>query len=314
MTSPPTLFRSPLGFRLNLRETLKAAFSFAMDSAPLDTSVRRFPLKRFRAGNAERDLDTVAVEEPLAIRIRHWFKDRRLTETLALTMRTPGHDRELAAGLLVAEGIVRAPADIAEIYLLAGEPSNELVVELAQGVDFESWRIARASVMNSSCGVCGKRSLESLSVNTVGNAEAAPAPEFQLHPALISSLPEMLREQQAGFGQTGGLHAAALVTTAGTILDVFEDIGRHNALDKLVGACFLRGAVPLASSILFVSSRSSFELVQKAAAAGAPVLAAVGAPSSLAIDTARQYGITLIGFVRGDRFNVYSGDWRLSSK
>jgi FdhD protein len=271
--------------------------------------VRRFDIKRIEHGRSHRVLDTVAAEEPLQVSLKYWFKDVQVMTRLALTMRTPGHDLEFAAGYLLTEGIIEKRADISDLRPIGTEPSNEIVVELAPDVDVDGWMLARNSPLNSSCGICGKRSIETLA------AQARPLvhSELTVSPQVIESLPALLRSRQEGFEQTGGLHAAALITFAGKIETTFEDIGRHNALDKLIGHEFLNGRTPLIDLILFLSSRSSFELVQKAMMAGAPVLATVGGPSSLAIETARSYGLTLIGFVHGDRFNVYSGEWRLHS-
>ena len=269
--------------------------------------VRQFTVKRIRDSQAERIIDTVAAEEPLEIRIRYWFKDAALTQSVAVTMRTPGNDRELAAGFLQSEGIIRSREDLADLRALGSGPSNEIVAELGKHVDFESWRTARATFVSSSCGICGKRSREALS------AEIPPpvCDNFEIRQELIERLPALLGEQQAGFAQTGGLHAAALINSVGRIEAAFEDIGRHNALDKLIGWCVLNGKTPLTDYVLFLSSRSSFELIQKAAMAGATVLATVGGPSSLAIEAAREHSITLIGFVREKRLNIYSGDWRV---
>ena len=272
-------------------------------------AVRRMNVKRIGRSAPERVLDDVPVEEPLSIRIAHWFKDVMHTGNFAVTMRTPGNDRELVAGLLFAEGIVQQARDLLELRVLGGEPSNEMLAVLAKEVDFESWRAARSSLLTSSCGVCGKRSREAI-------AQARPLSgydRFVVNASLVETLPALLSEWQLGFQATGGLHAAALATADGAIEAVFEDIGRHNALDKLIGWALLNGALPWHDRIVFLTSRGSFELVQKAAAAGAPVLATVGGPSSLAIETARDCQMTLIGFVRDARFNIYSGDWRIHS-
>ena len=270
--------------------------------------LRRYSVKRLHRGAWERLVDTVAAEEPLEIRISYSLKDARKTEAFAVTMRTPGHDRELAAGLLATEGVIRSKAHLIGLRALGVEPSNEILAELSHSVDFESWRAARSGFLSSSCGICGKRRLEAVS----SAIPALAADEFRIDASLIDRLPGLLREKQTGFAQTGGLHAAALVNARGEIEAAFEDIGRHNALDKLVGHALLAGRIPLRDSILFLSSRSSFELVQKAAVAGAPVLATVGGPSSLAIEAARDCGITLLGFVRDHRCNIYNGDWRIS--
>jgi FdhD protein len=269
---------------------------------------RAFNIRRVTGRDTERLMDHVAEEEPLAILVTHWRKDACVTESLAVTMRTPGHDKELAAGLLLSEGVIRRREDLTAVRTLGAEPSNEVLVELAQGVDFAEWRASRNGFVSSSCGVCGKRTRESV------NQDIPPveADQFQVAARIIHYLPAALRLRQKGFAETGGLHAAALVTGSGEIIAVFEDIGRHNALDKLIGWAALHGHTPLRERIVFLSSRGSFELVQKAAMAGAPMLATVGGPSSLATETARDLQMTLIGFVRNERFNVYAGEWRIS--
>lgn len=270
--------------------------------------LRRFSVKRLHGAACERIVDTVAAEEPLEIRVSYSLKDAHKNESFAVTMRTPGHDRELAAGLLLSEGVIRSSDDLIEVRMIGIEPSNEVAAQLSANVDFESWRAARSGFMSSSCGVCGKRTLEAVCAELPPRA----ADDFRIDTSLIDRLPGLLRERQAAFAQTGGLHAAALVDAQGQMQAVFEDIGRHNALDKLIGHALLAGRIPLRDSILFLSSRSSFELIQKAAMAGASVLATVGGPSSLAIEAARACGITLLGFVRDHRCNIYAGDWRIN--
>jgi FdhD protein len=280
-----------------------------MTSAHDDSTVRRFSIQRIGNRGLERATDLVAAEEPLEIRLSYWFKDVRLNESIAVTMRTPGRDRELAAGFLLSEGIVRDRADILETRPLGVEPSNEIVAELAKSVDVERWKLARNTAIGASCGICGKRTREAIAQDYPDRA-----PDDAHFPAeWIESLPELLLERQAGFLQTGGLHAAALVNAEGRMEAVFEDIGRHNALDKLLGFCLLEGRIPLAGKIVFLSSRGSFELVQKTAMAGGSVLATVGGPSSLAIEAARDCGMTLLGFVRPGRLNIYSGAWRIET-
>ncbi|MGH9609806.1 MAG: formate dehydrogenase accessory sulfurtransferase FdhD [Bryobacteraceae bacterium] len=280
-----------------------------MTGANDDSTVRRFSIQRFDHGGLERAMDVVAAEEPLEIRLNYWFKDARMSESVAVTMRTPGRDLELAAGFLLSEGIVRDRAEILEIRSLGIEPSNEIVVELANDVDVNGWKLKRNTALGASCGICGKRTREAI-------AQEYPvrAPGGAHFPArLIESLPAFLCEWQTGFLQTGGLHAAALMNAEGRMEAAFEDIGRHNALDKLLGACLLARRIPLGSELVFLSSRGSFELVQKTAMAGGSVLATVGGPSSLAIEAARDCGMTLIGFVRPGRFNIYSGEWRIET-
>jgi FdhD protein len=244
---------------------------------------------RLPAGAAERD--AVAVEEPLEIRIGG--------RPVAVTMRTPGHDEELALGFCLSEGLqpvaARVPDDLA---------ANAIDVE-APG--FDPQRVQRSFYTTSSCGVCGKGALEAVAVE-------APRVESQLQVplALVSSLPDTLRTAQAAFEATGGLHATGLFAADGTLLCVREDVGRHNAFDKVVGWAFRERRLPLADCLVCVSGRLSFELVQKAAVAGCPVLVAVGAPSSLAVELARDRGLTLCGFVRDGRANVYSEPWRVT--
>jgi FdhD protein len=269
--------------------------------------IASYRVRRYSQTGPEQCDDQVAVEEPLEIRISYRFKDARRVENAAVTMRTPGHEKELAMGFLLAEGVIASAADVADVRALGPDNANEILVELADSVDVDEWHLRRATVLNSACGLCGKRTLEAM-------PETQPLSDrgMQLNPELLYRLPPLLRAHQAGFGVSGGLHAAALITSAGELAAVFEDIGRHNALDKLIGHCAMRGMIPLCDSLLFMSSRGSFELVQKALAAGCSVLATIGAPSSLAIEYARERSMTLIGFVRDDHFNVYSGEWRVN--
>jgi FdhD protein len=271
--------------------------------------IRRFSIKRVNELHSERIFDDVANEEPLEIRISYWFKDVQMFESLAVTMRTPGHEREFAAGFLLSEGVVRSREDLSNLRFLGTAPSNEILAELSKTVDFDAWKLGRSTAVNSSCGICGKRTREAI-------ANLVPSPikgNLRVDRLLISKLPDLLRQRQEGFAKTGGLHAAALVNAAGEMETVFEDIGRHNALDKLIGDCLLNDRIPLQNHVLFLSSRSSFELVQKALMAGAPILATVGGPSSLAIETAREHSLTLIGFIGSGHFNIYSGEWRIDS-
>lgn len=255
--------------------------------------------------------DALAVEEPLEIRLM-WGDGRQpdRVQRLAVTMRTPGHDVELAVGFLVGEGVVRQPEDIVEAFhtpLKAGvSDPNVVVVRLVEGVAFDARRLERHVYTTSSCGVCGKASLEAVGVISGPALPEGP----MLTPKVVSALPNTLRQQQDVFEQTGGLHAAALFTAEGELVCVREDVGRHNAVDKLVGS-FLLDRQPVPQGVLLVSGRASFELAQKALVAGIPVLAAVGAPSSLAVDLASEHGMTLLGFVRDGRFNVYAGAARV---
>jgi len=257
-----------------------------MDAPPY--SAAAVEVVRLPAGRQERD--HVAVEEPLEIRIGG--------KPVAVTMRTPGHDEELALGFCLSEGLrpaaARLPDDLA---------ANTVDVD-APG--FDAARLQRSFYTSSSCGVCGKGALKAVAV------EAARV-ESQLRVAfsLVAQLPERLREAQAAFAATGGLHATGLFTAEGELLCTREDVGRHNAMDKVIGWAFGAGLLPLANAVLCVSGRLSFELVQKAAVAGCPVMVAVGAPSSLAVSLAQDRGITLCGFVRNGSANVYTEAWRI---
>jgi FdhD protein len=250
--------------------------------------------------------DELAVEEPLEIRLAFDADGRRVRRGISVTMRTPGHDRELAVGFLFTEGILEAPEQVAKVEDWG--PGNVIRVELAPGVAVDLARLERHFYTASSCGVCGKASLEAVRVRpTFAPVAGRPA----IDAGVIHRLPESLRAAQGAFDRTGGLHASALFDPDGRLLELREDVGRHNALDKLIGRSFLAGQIPLRDVILLVSGRASFELVQKAAVPGIPVLAAVGAPSSLAVELAREHGMTLVGFVRPDRFNIYAGPERI---
>ena len=249
--------------------------------------------------------DDLAVEDPLAMLVTHGPpRDRRRT-TLSVTMRTPGHDRDLAAGLLVAEGVVIDPKDV--LGVVPSRNGNAVRVELHPAVVVDLTRLDRRGFTSSSCGVCGKTSLDA--VETACDFLSRPGPVISA--AVVHALSGRLRDAQPTFARTGGLHAAALFDPMGELLAVREDVGRHNAVDKLIGSEFLAGRLPLADRILFVSGRAGFELIQKAAVAGVAVFAAVGAPSSLAVELAARVGMTLVGFVRDDRFNVYSTPGRI---
>jgi FdhD protein len=259
-----------------------------MDAPPY--SAAAVDVLRLPAGATERD--RVAVEEPLEIRIGG--------RPVAVTMRTPGHDEELALGFCISEGLrpveARLPQDLA---------ANAVDVDAPE---FDPAWLQRSFYTSSSCGVCGKGALEAVAVEAP-RVESA----LRLPLSLVALLPDRLREAQAAFAVTGGLHATGLFSAAGDPLCVREDVGRHNALDKVVGWAFREGLLPLAEHVLCVSGRLSFELVQKAAVAGCPVLVAVGAPSSLAVDLAADRGVTLCGFVRGGSANVYTEPWRIET-
>ena len=252
--------------------------------------------------------DVVATEEPLEIRIGYSRRDgSRAEENVSITMRTPGHDADLAVGFLFTEGIIRSRADV-EGVISRGQPApngltNALRVELAPGVKIDFKKLERHFYTTSSCGICGKASIEAVAQQ--GQFDIAST-DFRVRADVLGGLPASLKAKQAVFEQTGGLHASGLFDVAGNIVAVREDVGRHNALDKLIGSSLLAGQVPLAGLGIVVSGRTSFELMQKAKIAGCPLVAAVGAPSSLAVELANEFGMTLVGFLKTDRYNVYS--------
>lgn len=256
--------------------------------------------------------DELAVEEPLEIRLVYGTESNRTLKNISITMRTPGNDLELALGFLYTENIIRNSADLlpesAKSSKMVFLPENVIQVELSYDCNPDIDRLERHFYTSSSCGVCGKSSIESLKTARMPSLEIGK-PVFSKE--LIFGLPELLRHKQDVFEQTGGLHASAIFDKGGNIQFLKEDVGRHNALDKIAGVALLANNLPLSEHILLVSGRASFELVQKAAMMGVPVMAAVGAPSSLAVQLAEEAGITLIGFLRYDRFNVYCGAERI---
>jgi len=262
-----------------------------------------------RPGTAARS-DFLAGEEPLGIRVDG--------TALTMTMRTPGDDLELAAGFLVSEAVIRSPADIAGIKLCDGTScghaghdgmGNIAEVTLAAGVTAGPGA-RRTFMTTSACGLCGKASIADICVLP---SEPLAGDHTQFAPEMLATLPDRLREAQQVFSRTGGLHAAGLFTAEGELISIREDVGRHNAVDKVVGWALLGNRLPLAGCVLLVSGRASFELVQKAVLAGIPLLAAISAPSSLAVDLAEEAGLTLVGFLRGPSMNVYTGAHRLSA-
>lgn len=249
--------------------------------------------------------DIVTIEEPLEIRLSYLVKGERVEQSVSVTMRTPGNDAELAAGFLVGEGIVKCLNDLRCIEH-CDPPSpdkgirNVLRVELADHAAVDPGGLLRHFYASSSCGLCGKASLEAVRVLL----DRPPPSPFKIGAPALKRLPAALRARQAEFARTGGLHAAATFDRAGRVLRVREDVGRHNAFDKLVGACLAEGG--LRNCGVLLSGRASFELLQKAAVAGAPLVAAIGPPSSLAVELALDQGIALVGFLKPDRFNIYA--------
>lgn len=265
-------------------------------SATITTDILRLCANRA----SEQRRDELAVEEPLEIRVEG--------QTLAVVMRTPGDDRELVAGFLLSEGIIRSASDLFDITLCvpAGSSGNAVDAGLAKPASFDPKNLSRHVFTSASCGLCGKTSIAA-----VLERHAPLKDEITVTPATLGALPAELTRVQSNFQRTGGLHACALFSPAGELLAFREDVGRHNALDKLAGWALLAGRTPLAGKIVLLSGRSSFEMLQKAYTAGIPIIAAIGAPSSLAVDFARESGQTLVGFLRPETMNVYAGAERI---
>ena len=276
------------------------------------SGVAHLQVKKYQKNQLEEESpDLVAVEEPLEIRIGYGPEHARKQIQLAVTMRTPGHDLELTTGFLFTEGIIRSFKDIISIQhcvqVKEEEAGNVVRAELSSMLPIDEQRWSRHFYVSSSCGVCGKSSMEAVKATgcPILNSNMEVAAET------IHQLPDKLRETQIVFEHTGGLHAAALFDAEGNLLMMREDVGRHNAMDKLIGASLAAGWVPLQNYMILLSGRASFELVQKSLMAGIPLLAAVGAPSSLAVNLAREFNMTLLGFVRHHRFNIYTGANRI---
>jgi FdhD protein len=270
----------------------------------------RIRLQSVEDGRATPRIDLVATEEPMEIRLRSGSRMRPVT----VTMRTPGADFELAAGLLFAEGIITSRAQLNRIeYCVdcegsAAQQYNIVTAVTTPGTQADFFIPGRTFGMTSACGLCGRERIDEIERRGVAPIRS----ELTVSHELITSLPDRLRDAQGLFDSTGGLHAAGLFDVNGDLLALREDVGRHNAVDKAIGWAFLEDRLPLSDSILMISGRGSFEIVQKAVAAGIPIVCAVSAPSSLAVDLARRFDLTLIGFLRGSRFNIYSGAKRIN--
>ena len=266
-------------------------------SRPIDVT----QVTEWQDGAVSRPDDYLVGEEPLEIRIGN--------RPISVTMRTPGHDLELAAGFLLTEGVITGSDQIANLRQVAtrGHKRNVVRVDLRRGVAFDTARLQRNFVASSSCGLCGKASIDAVRVRGI----TRPNPDLRLAPDVLCLLPEALRASQTIFGRTGGPHAAGLFDTMGRLVALREDVGRHNAVDKLIGWALLEKRLPLQESVLLVSGRGSFEIVQKALVAGVPIVACISAPSSLAVQLALELGLTLVGFLRGKRFVLYTGEERL---
>ncbi|MDZ4716304.1 MAG: formate dehydrogenase accessory sulfurtransferase FdhD [Cytophagales bacterium] len=268
----------------------------------------QLPVRKVTSAQTSETTDILAVEEPLEIRVTMGATGHRVEKVISVTMRTPGNDEELALGFLFTEGIISGKKDVIQVH----HSENDNVVT----IDFDTWVVAsldsleRNFYTTSSCGVCGKTSLEAIRTKSVFTG----ADSLTVTSSMLHTLPELLRKNQEVFATTGGLHASALFDTSGKLLIVREDVGRHNALDKVIGHCAQQNRLPQMESILLLSGRVSFELMQKAYMAGIRMVAAIGAPSTLAVSLAAEYGITLIGFLRNQQFTVYAGAQRIQEK
>ncbi len=261
-------------------------------------------ISKISDGLQQAQADRVAVEEPLEVRLGYSTPDGRAARSVSITMRTPGDDEALAAGFLFTESIVNSAADITAIEPCA---ENVIRVELGRDVAVNLGRLQRHFYTTSSCGVCGKASLDALHAIGIG----PPDSSLTVRTDILTSIPGKLRARQDTFEQTGGLHAAAAFDASGELLVTREDVGRHNAVDKVIGALLRDGRLPASELGLMVSGRASFELMQKTLVAGMPLLAAVSAPSSLAVSLAQEFNMTLVGFLRGETFNIYAGEQRI---
>lgn len=254
--------------------------------------------------------DDIAVEEPLEIRVTYGPKEQKQSKNISVTMRTPGYDEELAAGFLFTEGIISGDQQIIKVTHPQAECSrnqeNIIIVELVDDFIPQLMKTDRNFYTTSSCGVCGKGSIES--IRTVSPFNNNDKEDYNLSLEILYQLSDKLRSFQSNFSSTGGIHASGMFDSNGNLLALREDVGRHNALDKLIGHALFTKQLPLKDKILVLSGRASFELIQKAAMAGIPVVVAIGAPSSLAVDLAKEFDITLLGFLRDNRFNIYHTD------
>ncbi len=284
----------------------KAASS--VEAEKFETEIQKVSLN----DSIKTENDTLAVEEPLEIRLGFNKNKKQIHKAVSITMRTPGNDFELAAGFLFTEGILTSKEQIKSIKHCGKFPNNQNTVriDLSEKTEINLEKLQRNFYTTSSCGVCGKSSLEAL--NVAGAKAVSDENAAQISAEIIHDLPKKLLEKQTVFGETGGLHAAALFDFSGNLIDLKEDVGRHNAVDKLIGKQFLDNNLPCSEKILFLSGRASFELIQKAVMAEIPVVCAVGAPSSLAVEAAREFNITLLGFVRDGRFNIYTSAKRIA--
>lgn len=262
-------------------------------------SVIETTILRYVNGELQEQNDILAIEEPLEIKMKYFSKGTPIEKNISVTMRTPGNDKELACGFLFTEGIIN---DFKQIKKVTQLSENSTLVELQDEIIPTEKKLERNFYTTSSCGVCGKASIDAITTVSTFKIENR---FIHPQPSVILSLSEKLSKQQEIFKSTGGLHASALFDLSGKFIELREDVGRHNALDKLIGSMMIKNGIPLSNSILLLSGRASFELIQKASMAGIPIVVAIGAPSSLALELAKETGITLIGFLRGNKYNLY---------
>jgi len=276
-------------------------------------SIKKIPITRVNNQEVTDTTDALAMEEPLEIRLEYGPENERKVQNVSVTMRTPGNDAELATGFLFTEGIIKSKAEIADVgycfIACAENRENVIQVNLVPGIVPDLHNTERNFYTTSSCGVCGKGSINA--IRTVSAFTQQEKHQIVVNAELLYNLPVILQHHQAIFADTGALHASALFNLKGELQLVREDVGRHNALDKLIGASLNHNHLPLDNSILLLSGRASFELIQKAAMAGVQIIAAVGAPSSLAVELAEEFNITLTGFLRNKRFNIYTAAHRI---
>lgn len=276
----------------------------------ISVSTTSVPIKKFKDNQLSELNDILAIEEPLEIKLHYGNAENRKTKNLSITMRTPGNDAELAVGFLFTEGIIKSSeeVDISSLDKPRFDP-NSITISIKETVEIDWKKLERNFYTTSSCGVCGKSSIDA--IRTVCPIEKGEVNDWQILPEFLAQLPQQLQQQQQVFQSTGGIHASALFSLSKELTAMREDVGRHNALDKLIGSCLLQNQMPLSNHVLLLSGRASFELIQKAAMAGIKMVAAVGAPSSLAVSLAKEFNMTLIGFLRDNRFNIYCGSQRV---
>jgi FdhD protein len=280
------------------------------------SAAEKVSIKRINGRSGYTDMDTLAVEEPLEIRIEYGPQENRKIKNVSITMRTPGNDAHLAMGFLFTEGIIGNKNQVKQIDIPAEMPGaenkeNTVTVCLQPGVEFDVQKLERHFYTTSSCGVCGKSSIEAVKTISASQRPNTPGNGPFIDAQVLYQLPEILRAKQNIFEHTGSLHACAIYNVEGDLLLLHEDVGRHNALDKLIGNALADDMLPLHHTVLLLSGRASFELLQKAVMAGIQIIAAIGAPSSMAVQTAAAFGVTLAGFLRDERFNIYCGEERI---